>query len=408
MTAPETAAVLAALTADGAAARFVGGCVRDVLLGRPVKDIDIATTEPPETVIALLEKAGLRAIPTGIDHGTVTAVSCGEPFEITTLRHDVETFGRHARVAFTDDWEADAARRDFTINALFCDADGTVYDPVGGLDDLRAGRLRFVGDPAARIEEDILRLLRFFRFYAHYGVPPPDREALEACRALAPRLDNLSAERVWSELRRLLLAPDPAAVFELMAEWDILDHVLPEASRRQRLRALTTVEHAEDVPAEPVRRLAAMLQIDASGAAALAVRLRLSNAEAERLAHLVAPQTDIVPAMDEKSRRRTLYREGNAAFGDLALLGWAAAVEAGTVEPGGSDGWRDLRREALDWTPLNLPVAGRDVLEFGVPRGRDVGRLLAAVENWWVENDFRPGRAACLDRLRELARKEGY
>ncbi|MHA1108022.1 MAG: CCA tRNA nucleotidyltransferase, partial [Alphaproteobacteria bacterium] len=369
------------------------------------KDVDIATAVPPETVMALLEAAGLRAIPTGIDHGTVTAISNGKPFEITTLRHDVETFGRHARVAFTDDWEADAARRDFTINALFCDSDGTVFDPVGGLGDLRAGLVRFVGDPAERIEEDILRLLRFFRFYAHYGVPPPDRDALEACRAFAPRLDSLSVERVWSELRRLLLAPDPAGVFDLMKQWEVVDHVLPEAVDRRRLAALTDIERSNELPPNPVRRLAAMLKAGAGGADDLARRLRLSNADSGRLAGLMAPRMELDPAMDGKSRRRALYRLGGETFADIALLGWAASVDGS--EGDDSEEWRELWRDAVEWISPDLPVAGGDVLKLGVPRGRDVGRLLASVESWWVEGDFRPGRAACLKRLGELARKDG-
>lgn len=406
MAAPAITAVLAALTADGAEARLVGGCVRDAVLGRKVKDIDIATPAPPEAVIALLEKAGLRAIPTGIDHGTVTAVSGGESFEITTLRHDVETFGRHARVAFTDDWEADAARRDFTINALFCDADGTVFDPTGGLADLSAGRVRFVGDPAQRIGEDILRLLRFFRFYAWYGNGPPDEAALGACRAAAPELGRLSAERVWSELSRLLAAPDPAAVLGLMAEWEVLAHVLPEAVNLPRLAALAGIETAHGISPEPVRHLAAALETgvtDVAGVAALAQRLRMSNQEAERLAGLAAPDHGPAPDMDAKSRRRILYRMGMDGFQDAALLRWAAAVAAGA----GDDGWLELWRAAADWTPVTLPVAGGDVLGLGVPRGPDIGRLLAQVESWWIEKDFRPGRAACLDRLGELAEKDG-
>ncbi len=408
MTATETTAVVAALTADGAVVRFVGGCVRDALLGRPVKDVDIATAEPPETVIALLDKAGIRAIPTGIDHGTVTAVAGGKPFEITTLRHDVETFGRRARVVFTDDWAADAARRDITINALFCDADGTVYDPTGGLADLRAGRVRFVGDAAERIREDVLRLLRFFRFYAYYGTPPPDRGALEACRALAPEIEKLSVERVWSELRRLLLAPDPASVLALMAEWDVLAHVLPEAVNMPRLAALSRIEDSQDMSPAPVRRLAAVLEVDAAGAGSLARRLRLSNVEATRLSRLAAPGDGPAPGMTDRDRRRALYRLGSDDFGDAVLLGWAAASAAGETVPDGDEGWRALRRAAADWTPIAMPIAGRDALGLGVPKGRAVGRLLSAVESWWVENDFQPRRAACLDRLTELARKEGY
>ncbi|MFQ5959208.1 MAG: CCA tRNA nucleotidyltransferase, partial [Alphaproteobacteria bacterium] len=230
MTVRATRAVVDALRAQGAEVRFVGGCVRDAVAGRKVTDVDIATPDPPETVIRLLEAAGIRVVPTGIKHGTVTAVVARRPFEITTLRRDVETYGRHAKVAFTDDWTADAARRDFTINALFCAPDGTLYDPFGGLDDLRAGRVRFVGDAVQRIREDVLRLLRFFRFYAHYGRPPPDAEALAACRAMALALPSLSGERVCAELLRLLAADDPAAVLELMIEADVLEFVLPEVA----------------------------------------------------------------------------------------------------------------------------------------------------------------------------------
>ena len=399
-----------ALTTDGAVARFVGGCVRDALLGRPVKDIDIAIAAPPATVTALLEQAEIKAVPTGIAHGTVTAVTGGAHFEITTLRHDVETFGRHARVAFTDDWEADAARRDFTINALFCDTDGTVYDPTGGLADLRAGRVRFVGDAADRIDEDVLRLLRFFRFYAHYATLPPDPDALVACRAHAPGIANLSVERVWSELRRLLAAPDPADVLDLMAAWDVLDHVLPEACGRARLAALQGIEDGQHVAVDPIRRLAAVLEVDAAGAGALARRLRMSNAEAGRLGCLAAPDERPAPGMDEKARRGALHRLGGAVFGDLALLGWAAAVAAGDAAPGdaapGGD-WRNLWRAAAAWQPVSLPVAGRDALALGVARGKPVGKLLAAVEQWWIAHDFQPDRAQCLDKLKQLARKAG-
>ena len=221
MTAPATRAVTEALSAEGATVRFVGGCVRDAVLGRDAKDVDIATPDPPETVIALLEAAGLKAVPTGIAHGTVTAVADGTPFEVTTLRHDVETDGRHAKVAFTDDWVADAARRDFTLNALYCDADGALYDPVGGIEDARRGRVRFVGDARARIEEDALRLLRFFRFHAHYGRGEADATALAACRELAPLLANLSGERLRDETLKLLAAPESAPVVALMIDMGV-------------------------------------------------------------------------------------------------------------------------------------------------------------------------------------------
>ena len=232
---PQTQTVMDALERGGKSARFVGGCVRDALLGLNVKDVDIATPETPERVIELIEEADLRAIPTGIDHGTVTAICDGIPFEITTLRRDIETYGRRARVSFTEDWAEDAARRDLTLNALYCDRLGKVYDPIGGLEDLKAGRIRFVGDARARIEEDILRLLRFFRFFAFYGSAPADVEALNACRDMAPQLNQLSVERVWKELSRLLLAPDPTQAFSLMSSYGILAHILPEANRSKDL-----------------------------------------------------------------------------------------------------------------------------------------------------------------------------
>ena len=398
MTAAESVSVLAALAADGAPARFVGGCVRDALLGRTVSDIDIATPEPPERVIALLDRAGIRAVPTGIDHGTVTAVTGAAHFEITTLRHDVETFGRRARVAFTEDWEIDAARRDFTMNAVFCDADGTLYDPAGGIADIRAGRVRFVGDARARVAEDVLRLLRFFRFHAWYGAAAPDEEALAACRALADRLPTLSAERVWSELRRILLAPDPRAALVLMDGNGVLVHVLREAGRRDRLASLVAHEAALGVEGDAIRRLAAVLDPAAADAAAIAARLRLSRAEKTRLGDLLAPPDDLSPALHERARRRALYRLGAGLYRDLVLIGWAGSAD---------DDWRPLWRVAAEWQPPRLPVRGADVMALGVPKGPEVGRLLAAVEAWWLDGDFVAGRAACLERLAAMAAAGG-
>ena len=392
MTRPQTAAVMGALAADGAPARFVGGCVRDALLGRPVRDIDIATAEPPDRVMALLQGAGVRAIPTGIEHGTVTAVLDREHFEVTTLRRDVETFGRRARVAFTDDWAADAARRDFTINAIFCDPDGTLYDPTGGRPDLEAGRIRFVGAALARIREDVLRLLRFFRLHAWYGTGPADEEALAACRAMAPEVATLSPERVWSELRRLLLAPDPAAVLDLMAACGVIPHVLPEAGDRSRLARLVEIEAATGAPPDAVRRLAAAIEADATGAAALAARLRLSRAETRQLALLVDPPVWPVAGLGAPHNRATLYRLGPAAFAELTLLGWAS-------DGAGRDAaWRQVWEMRTTRLP-EFPLAGGDVLALGVPAGRRVGALLATVERWWVENDFAPDRDTCLARL---------
>lgn len=400
MTERHTAAVMRALMADGTPARFVGGCVRDAVLGRPVKDIDIATAEPPDRVVALLETAHIKAIPTGIDHGTVTAVVDGTPFEITTLRVDVETFGRRARVAFTDDWAADAQRRDFTMNAIFCDPDGTLYDPTGGLPDLRAGRVRFVGDAPERIREDLLRLLRFFRLYAYYGSGEPDRDALRACREMAPDIATLSAERVWSELKLLLQAPTPSEVLDLMADWGVLSHALPEAGSRAPLARLVAAEAKMAMDPQPVRRLSVLLATDDDGAAAFAARLRLSNAETRRLRSLITPPLRPSPDGTEAQNRVLLYRLGEELFVDLVLTGWALASPA-------DDGpWENLG-SLSDRLPIpEFPLTGADVLSLGVPSGKIVGDLLADVERWWVDNGFEPDRPACLEQLK-LAVQQG-
>ena len=400
MTAPETRAVIAALTAGGAEVRFVGGCVRDAVLGRPAKDIDFATHEPPATVIERLDAADIRAIPTGVEHGTVTAVVGDRHFEITTLRVDVETFGRHARVAYTDDWVEDAARRDLTINALSCSVDGTLHDPFGGLEDLALGRIRFVGEPAARIAEDRLRLLRYFRFYAHYGKAPPDETALAACAAAATDLADLSGERVAGEMLRLLAAPDPAPTLRLMAERGVLAHALPARADIPRLAALVAVEQTA-LGADALRRLGALQANGAEGAERIADRLKLSNAERERLLRLAGVPADLTPDLDGPARRRLLYRLGSDAFRDAVALAWAEAVRDGKATPTAED-WRVLLRDAESWSQPKLPVKGRDLVALGVAPGPEVGRLLAEIEVWWVAGGFRADRAACLAYARSL------
>jgi poly(A) polymerase len=400
MTAPATLAVLAALGAAGAAPRFVGGCVRDAVLARPVTDVDIATPDPPDEVVALIEQAGLKAVPTGLAHGTVTAVSHGRPFEVTSLRIDVETYGRHAKVAFTDDWQADAARRDLTINALSCTPDGRIFDYFGGLEDLRAGRVRFVGDPRARIREDYLRLLRFFRFHAHYGRGAPDPEGLAAAVELAPEAVNLSGERVRAELLRLLAAPDPVPVLTVMAAKVILGVFLPDARDPAALAALLAVEPAGAAP-DSLLRLAALLPPDPAVGRKVAERLRLSRAEQARLVALLEP-AEAVRGCDEKAWRAALYRGGAANLADRWRLAWA---QLGPDE-------QKARRGALDaalavaasWQPRPFPLKGRDATALGVPAGPRVGQLLAAVEAWWIAEDFAPDRAQCLVKLEELAR----
>lgn len=400
MTRTETRAVMAALAAGGRPARFVGGCVRDALLGRTVSDVDIATQEPPERVIELLESAGLKALPTGIEHGTITAIAGRIPHEVTTLRHDRATDGRHATVAFTDDWAADAARRDFTFNALYADDDGTLYDPVGGVTDARAGCVRFVGDARTRITEDVLRLLRYFRFFAHYGRTVPDEAALAACREMAPKLSSLSVERIWSELRRLMMAPDPAATLDLMAEQGVLQHVLPEASSRRRLAALSRLETRHEIRPNMIRRLAAAIDVDEPGATALSIRLRMARAEARRLALLTVPAVRPNVWGGDGENRLALYRLGGEAYRDLALI---EAAGAGLEEGPASAALEHILSLPVRAPVPAFPLAGRDIRESGVEEGPHIGALLDDIEAWWIEGGFVADRAACLDRLRDLS-----
>lgn len=391
MAALETRAVVAALAAGGKQVRFVGGCVRDALARRKVSDVDIATPEPPERVMELLAAARIKAVPTGIEHGTVTAVSGGRPFEITTLRRDVATDGRRAVVAFTDDWTEDAARRDFTMNALSADPDGRVHDPFGGVADLRAGRVRFVGEPETRIREDVLRILRFFRIHAHYGHGRPDATGLAACRALASLLPRLSGERVAAEILRLLEAPDAATTVALMQGNGILAPILPEIGDMSRLRVLQASADAR--AADPVLRLAAVLPADPAGARGVAERLRLSNAERDRLMLLAGPPAALWPPPDDKALRRALHRLGVDFAGDLGLL----AMAGGNAALG-----RQTASAVAAWQPVTLPVKGQDVLDLGVPPGPEVGRLVGEVEAWWEAGDYQADRAACLAKLKSL------
>jgi poly(A) polymerase len=396
---PAVGALLAALGTAGVAARFVGGCVRDALLGQKIADIDLATPARPEEVMAALAGAGIKAVPTGIAHGTVTAVvnTPGPPrhFEITTLRRDVETDGRHARVAFDADWREDAARRDFTINAIYLDPDGTLHDPVGGLADLKAHRVRFVGDAATRIAEDVLRVLRYYRFEARFGGGKGDAAARAACRAAVPLLARLSAERVAGELLRLLALPAPVPALRMMAQDGVLAAVLPAATRLDRLERLVAVEAA--MP-DPLRRLAALVEADADGVEGMAERLRLSNAQRDRLAGL-APPRPIDPAADDRAQRRSLARLGGARFRDVALL----AAADGALERTRLD---RLLALADAWQPPRFPLSGHDVTALGLAPGPRVGRLLAAVRRWWEDGDFAADRAACVARLREIAGAE--
>jgi poly(A) polymerase len=354
--APQTQAVLGCLAARGFSARIVGGAVRNALLGLAVADIDIATTATPDEVIEAAHAAGLKTVATGLEHGTVTVIAEGKPFEVTTLRRDVETDGRRATVAFTDDWALDAGRRDLTLNALYCDADGTLFDPLGGLDDLRARRVRFIGSARQRIREDYLRILRFFRFTASYADGAPDADGIAAAVAERAGLARLSAERVRAELLRLLAARRAVAVVEAMAAHGLLTAVLPVAPR-------LAIAVAED-------------------AARLAVHLRLSGAERDVLVR-AGEGVALEPGLDEKAQRAALYRLGGEAFRENVALGWARANAA----PDDAD-WQRLLDLPHRWTVPKLPFAGRDLLLRGLPPGPHIGQILAAFEAWWIAEDF--------------------
>jgi len=403
---PGTIAVMAALEAAGGAgcARFVGGCVRDALLRRPVGDIDIATVLIPDETVAALKAAGLKAIPTGVDHGTVTAVADGHPFEVTTLRRDVETDGRRAVVAFTKDWNEDAQRRDFRLNALYCEADGTLHDPTGdGLADLRAGRIVFVGEAETRIREDALRILRYFRFLAWYGKGEPDAAALAACQALRDLTANLSAERVSKELLKLLAAEDPRASVSLMAKTGVLSVILPEAQGLARFERLVTIETEMLFSEDAELRLASLLPDDPAVGLAVAQRLRLSNAQRDRLVAALGTEPKLVSWMSPRQARQTLYRIGLQPFLDRVTLAWAASERlAATTQ------WRALLPLGQSWPIPTFPLTGDEVAAAGVPRGPLMGAVMREVEAWWIDNDFIDDKLSIVERLKAVAQGMAY
>lgn len=365
------ARLLDALGADDGLTRYVGGAVRDELLKIQVNDVDLATKLKPEEVIERLEAAKIRAVPTGIDHGTITAVSNGHVFEVTTLRKDVSTDGRRATVAFTDDWQEDAARRDFTINALFADpVTGEVQDYFGGKDDLLARRVRFIGDPLQRIAEDHLRILRFFRFHARFGAGEPDAEALAACTVRANDLMALSRERIADELLKLLSVDDPSPTVAIMLERGILRPVLPEIELAglDSLRALVEAERDAAIESDPIRRLASLLPRDAALAERVGARLKLSNKDRKRLASASVRSSDDNP-------RTLAYFSGTEGAVDRFLL----------------DGKPGSAAEIADWPLPRLPISGGELIGRGVTQGPVVAKTLQAIEKRWVESGFPVG-----------------
>lgn len=379
LTLPDVPGLQDVVAALGGELRLVGGVVRDTLAGLAIKDVDVATPLSPQTVIAKLEAAGLKAVPTGIAHGTVTAVAEGKPFEITTLRRDVATDGRHATVAYTDDWREDAARRDFTINALYADpASGEIFDYFGGVDDLAAGLVRFIGDPLQRIAEDHLRILRFFRFSARFAKDALDTASLDACRIRANDLMALSRERIAMEILALLALPNPAPTIARMIDAGIFTPVLPEIDQADTLANLVAREREENIAADPIRRLCALLPANPAVAEDVANRLKLSNVQRKRMT-TVADRSDA----DGQDPRALAYWLGYEAAIDRLLLGGAST------------------QKLTNWTAPRFPLTGGAIVARGIQAGPDVARILQTAERQWVAEGFPDAAraAAIIDQL---------
>ncbi len=392
-------AVFAALNRDGHEARIVGGALRNTLMGLPVGDIDFATTALPDEIIRLAGEAGLKPIPTGIDHGTITVVSDHVPFEVTTLRLDVETHGRRATVAFTRDWREDAARRDFTINALYAGCDGTVFDPLGGLPDLKARHVRFIGSARERIAEDYLRIMRFFRFTAEYSSTPPDAEGLAACIRERAGLGRLSAERVRGELLRILMTRDPMRAIEPMSETGLLISLLGGIARVSHFERLADVEARLGIAGNAIRRLCALGVLSEDDAARLSTKLRLSNAESARLKAMAALRPVIGPEMSEKTARAVLYGLGADVWRDRVLIAWARSEATLRTDERAEDGWPELYALPQRWSTPVFPVKGQDLIACGMAPGARLGQTLEALEDRWIASDFTLSREELLSGL---------
>ncbi len=404
--APALTRVFDLLNADGGEVRVVGGAVRNSLMGLAVADIDMATTLLPEEVVARAKAAGIKSVPTGIDHGTVTLVVDGVPYEVTTLRRDVETDGRRAEVAFGADWKVDAERRDLTINALYANAKGEVIDLVGGLPDIEKRNIRFIGNAAERVAEDYLRVLRFFRFFAHYGSGRPDADGLRACAQARSKLSGLSAERVWSELKKLLSARDPGRALLWMRQAGVLTEILPESEKWgiDAIPALIAAELTFGWQPDALLRLAAIIPPDAERLEAMAKRLRLSKSEAATFsAWAKAPRLPAVIA--DTAFDRLLYRHGANGLGTVLRLALASSRQKSENDPAQLPETARLQRllsRAEKWQKPVFPLTGADVLAIGIPAGPRVGEILGELEDKWVDSNFNADRATLVARLQTL------
>jgi poly(A) polymerase len=391
--------LLDVLDRNGEEARVVGGAVRNELLGEPVGDIDIATTAVPDEVMRRAAAAGFKPVPTGVEHGTVTVVVDGTPFEVTTLREDVETFGRHARVAFGRNWQHDAERRDFTMNALYASRDGTVHDHVGGLDDLKGRRVRFIGDPAKRIAEDYLRILRFFRFHAAYGDGGhPDPAGLSACIAGRAGIETLSRERVRAEMLKLLVGTHAVPALVSMSESGLLVTVLGGVPLLASFANMTKLERELSLTPDAVRRLGALAVNTTEDADRLRERLRLANAEHDRLASMADGWWHISAATGMRDARVLIYRLGPEKFLDRALLAWSRAWNESVAD----DRWHDLVLLPGRWSAPTFPLKAADFIARGVAKGPALGAALRAAEEAWIAQDF-PMDAEALAKIADAA-----
>ena len=388
--------VLKLLNADGEEARVVGGAVRNALLRLPIGDVDIATTALPEEVTRRAKAAGIKSVPTGVEHGTVTLVVDAKPFEVTTLREDTETFGRKAKVTFGRDWARDAERRDFTINGLSVDADGCVHDYVGGLEDIAARRVRFIGEPSRRIAEDYLRILRFFRIHAAYGAGEPDRAGYLACIVGREGLASLSAERIRVEILKLMIADGAVASVNAMVEGGLSLQVFGGVAYTGPFAALISIEHTLGLPPDPIRRLGALAVAVTEDARRLASRLRLTNAETKMLDSM-GHRWWRLAGMDETRARRRLYRLGEERYRDRPILAWAR-LGGRSDDPS----WRELASLPARWTAPKFPLHAADFLARGVAQGPELGQALALAEDAWLAAGFPLDRSS-LDTIADQA-----
>jgi len=385
MTTPQIKKLLAAIPQAEHTLRFVGGCVRDGLLGNTVKDVDLATSYQPPEIMAFLKAAKVSTFPTGLEHGTVLAVVDGVPFEITTLRKDIETYGRHAKVEFTDDWLEDAKRRDFTFNALYLTPKGSLFDPWQGYEDLKAGIVRFIGDPRERIKEDYLRILRYFRFYARFSKQAPDPETVAAIKGLSKGLDRISGERIHHELFRLLEYPDPRDAFQLMVETGVLEVCLGLTHLTQKFQDLINLEQRQSLAGGVLRRFLSLFVDEPQPLHKVEYRLKLSNKEKRHLNDLYDVMTTL-PISD----RWVLYHYGADIFQDFILLNPPASPLT----------LQDKFEVLNNWHPKKLPINGTDVIKIGIAAGPDVGTILKQVEEWWIEQNFLPSKKECLTYIK--------